>query len=144
MLEKLQGMRLAAKDDKDKKSILTLILSDANNLAKDDLVPVASKHVSAAAKKWIKRLNDAVTLKKLHGVEPSEKDLMEIEVVNEFLPQMMSEQESIDAVHEYFFKLGDEIKEKNQMGRYMKDIQATYSTILTAVAAKEVKGLLAS
>ena len=112
ILELKKMMMKAKKEDKTKASALMMLVDNAQKLAKEKGEEVSEKHIIDAAKKLAKMAKESIDA----GMEEAKKEL---KVYEEFLPKMLSEEETKKVIKEIIDELGG----KN-IGEIMKRLKA--------------------
>jgi len=112
ILELKKMMMKAKKEDKVKASALMMLVDNAQKLAKEKGEEVSEKHIIDAAKKLAKMAKESIDA----GMEEAKKEL---KVYEEFLPKMLSEEETKKVIKEIIDELGG----KN-IGEIMKRLKA--------------------
>jgi len=102
----------AKKEDKTKANALMMLVDTAQKLAKEKGEEVKESHIVEAAKKLAKMAKESIE----SGIEEAKKEL---KVYEEFLPKMLSEEETKKIIKEII----DEIGSKN-IGEIMKRLKA--------------------
>ena len=112
ILELKKMMMKAKKEDKAKANALMMLVDTAQKIAKESGVEVSEKHIQEAAKKLAKMAKESIEA----GIEEAKKELA---VYEEFLPKMLSIEETKKVIKEII----DEIGGKN-IGEIMKRLKA--------------------
>ena len=112
ILELKKMMMKAKKEDKTKANALMMLVDTAQKIAKEKGVDVDEKIIAEAAKKLSKMAKESIDA----GMEGAKKELA---VYEEFLPKMLSEEETKSVIK----KIIDEIGSIN-MGEIMKRLKA--------------------
>jgi uncharacterized protein YqeY len=128
ILELKKMMMKAKKEDKTKANALMMLVDTAQKLAKEKNEEVSEKHIQNAAKKLAKMAKESIE----SGIEEAKKEL---EIYEEFLPKMLSEEETTKVIKEII----EEIGSKN-MGEIMKRLKQR-GDIDMAMASKIIKSL---
>jgi len=101
----------AKKEDKTKANALMMLVDTAQKIAKEKNEDVNEKHIIEAAKKLAKMAKESIEA----GIEEAKKEL---EIYEEFLPKMLSEEETKKLLQDII----DEIGGKN-IGEIMKRLK---------------------
>ena len=112
ILDLKKAMMKAKKEDKTKANALMMLVDNAQKLAKEKGEEVKETHIMEAAKKLAKMAKESIEA----GMEEAKKELA---IYEEFLPKMLSENETKEVIK----KIIDEIGGKN-MGEIMKRLKA--------------------
>ena len=112
ILELKKMMMKAKKEDKTKANALMMLVDNAQKIAKEKNEEVSEAHIVEAAKKLAKMAKESIEA----GIEEAKKELA---VYEEFLPKMLSEEETKKVIKEII----DEIGGKN-IGEIMKRLKA--------------------
>ena len=128
ILDLKKMMMKAKKEDKVKANALMMLVDSAQKLAKEKGEEVKETHIVEAAKKLAKMAKESIDA----GMEEAKKEL---KVYEEFLPKMLSEEETKKVIQ----KIIDEIGSKN-MGEIMKRLKARGDVDLSK-ASKIIKEL---
>ena len=101
-------MMKAKKEDKEKANALMMLVDAAQKLAKEKNETVEEKHIIAAAKKLTKMAKESIDA----GIEKAKKEL---EIYKEFLPQVLSPEETRKVIKDLINKgaknIGEIMKE---------------------------------
>ena len=111
IIELKKKMMKAKKEDKVKANALMMLVDTAQKIAKEKNEEVNEKHIIEAAKKLAKMAKESIDA----GIEEAKKELT---VYEEFLPRMLSEEETKEVIK----KIIDEIGGKN-IGEIMKRLK---------------------
>ncbi len=128
ILELKKMMMKAKKEDKTKANALMMLVDTAQKIAKEKGVDVDEKIIAEAAKKLSKMAKESIDA----GMEEAKKEL---EIYENFLPKMLSEEETLKIIKEII----DEIGGKN-MGEIMKRLKQRGDVDL-GLASKLIKSL---
>ena len=112
ILELKKMMMKAKKEDKTKANALMMLVDNAQKIAKEKGEEVSETHIVEAAKKLAKMAKESIEA----GIEEAKKELS---VYEEFLPKMLSVEETKEVIK----KIIDEIGNKN-IGEIMKRLKA--------------------
>ena len=144
MIKKLQDSKIKAMKDKDTiaKAILSLLHSDALNLAKKDNRPITDKDIIRCAKTLIKRNNQTINeIKKATG-NPAQLE-SEVKILLGYLPAQKDKEDIQDIVLGIIEKIPKEERTKKAQGGIMKQIKDKYGDAVDmSIASKYVGGLL--
>ncbi len=128
-ITELKKMMIKAKrEDKTKANALMMLVDSAQKLAKEKGEEVSEKHIQDAAKKLAKMAKESIDA----GMEEAKKELA---IYEEFLPKMLSEEETVKVIKQII----DEIGSKN-MGEIMKRLRER-GDIDLGMASKIIKSL---
>ncbi|WP_299227878.1 GatB/YqeY domain-containing protein [Sulfurihydrogenibium sp.] len=123
LFNKLQEeMKAAMKSgDKDKLSTLRMLISEIKKVQIDSKKELTDEEVISILQKYIKQRKEAYTQYEQAGRKDlAEKELKEIEIVQQFLPPPLSEEELIKIVEETIQEVGaSSIKD---MGKVVKAV----------------------
>ena len=111
ILDLKKAMMKAKKEDKTKANALMMLVDNAQKLAKEKAEEVKESHIVEAAKKLAKMAKESIDA----GIEEAKKELA---IYEEFLPKMLSEEETKKVIK----KIIDEIGGKN-IGEIMKRLK---------------------
>jgi len=111
IIELKKMMIKAKKEDKTKANALMMLVDTAQKIAKEKNEDVNEKHIIEAAKKLAKMAKESIDA----GIEEAKKEL---EIYEEFLPKMLSEEETKKLLQNII----DEIGGKN-IGEIMKRLK---------------------
>jgi len=128
IIELKKMMIKAKKEDKVKANALMMLVDTAQKIAKEKNEEVNEKHIIEAAKKLSKMAKESIEA----GMSEAEKEL---KVYEEFLPKMLSEEETTKIIKEII----DEIGGKN-IGEIMKRLKQRGDVDL-GLANKIIKSL---
>ncbi len=128
LLELKKMMMKAKREDKTKANALMMLVDTAQKIAKERGVEVDEKIIGEAAKKLTKMAKESIEA----GIKEAKKEL---EVYKEFLPQMLSEEETKKVIQEIINEIGS----KN-MGEIMKRLKQRGDVDL-GLASKIIKSL---
>jgi len=128
IIELKKMMMKAKKEDKVKANALMMLVDNAQKIAKEKGEEVNEKHITEAAKRLAKMAKESIEA----GIEEAKKEL---EIYEEFLPKMLSEEDTKKVIE----KIIDEIGGKN-IGEIMKRLKAR-GDIDLGVANKIIKSL---
>jgi len=112
ILELKKRMIKAKKEDKTKANALMMLVDSAQKIAKQKNEEVNEKHILEAAKKLAKMAKESIDA----GMQEAQNEL---KVYEEFLPKMLSEEETKKVIKEIIDKFGG----KN-IGEIMKRLKA--------------------
>ncbi len=118
----------AKKEDKTKANALMMLVDSAQKIAKEKQQDVDEKIIQEAAKKLAKMAKESIEA----GMEEAKKEL---EIYKNFLPKMLSEEETQKIIKEII----DEISGKN-MSEIMKKLKAR-GDVDMALASQIIKSL---
>ena len=118
----------AKKEDKTKANALMMLVDSAQKIAKEKQQDVDEKIIQEAAKKLAKMAKESIEA----GMEEAKKEL---EIYKNFLPKMLSEEETQKIIKEII----DEISGKN-MSEIMKKLKAR-GVVDMALASQIIKSL---
>jgi uncharacterized protein YqeY len=99
IIELKKMMIKAKKEDKTKANALMMLVDTAQKLAKSKNEEVNEKHIIEAAKKLAKMAKESIDA----GMEEAKKELS---IYEEFLPKMLSEEESKKIIEEIINEIG--------------------------------------
>jgi uncharacterized protein YqeY len=99
IIELKKMMIKAKKEDKTKANALMMLVDTAQKLAKEKNEEVNEKHIMEAAKKLAKMAKESIDA----GMEEAKKELA---VYEEFLPKMLSEEETRKIIEEIINEIG--------------------------------------
>jgi uncharacterized protein YqeY len=123
LFNKLQEeMKAAMKSgDKDKLSTIRMLISEIKKVQIDSKKELSDEEIISILQKYIKQRKEAYTQYEQAGRKDlAEKELKEIEIVQQFLPPPLSEEELIKIVEEIIQEVGaSSIKE---MGKVVKTV----------------------
>ena len=128
IVELKKMMMKAKREDKAKANALMMLVDTAQKIAKEKGEEVSEKHIQEAAKKLVKIAKESLE----SGIEEAKK---EIEIYQEFLPKMLSEEETKKIIESII----DEIGNKN-IGEIMKRLKQR-GDVDMALANKIIKSL---
>jgi len=111
ILELKKMMMKAKKEDKTKANALMMLVDTAQKIAKEKNEDVNEKHIIEAAKKLSKMAKESIEA----GIEEAKKELA---VYEEFLPKMLSEEETKKLLQDIINEIGS----KN-IGEIMKRLK---------------------
>ncbi len=112
IIELKKMMMKAKREDKTKANALMMLVDTAQKIAKEKNEEVNEQHIVEAAKKLSKMAKESIEA----GIEEAKKEL---EIYEEFLPKMLSEEETKKIIQEIIEKTGS----KN-IGEIMKNLKA--------------------
>ena len=128
IIELKKMMMKAKKEDKAKANALMMLVDTAQKIAKEKNEEVSEKHIVEAAKKLVKIAKESLE----SGIKEAEKEL---KVYEEFLPKMLSEEETKKVIKDIINEIGS----KN-IGEIMKRLKQRGDVDL-ALANKIIKSL---
>ena len=128
IIELKKMMMKAKKEDKAKANALMMLVDTAQKIAKEKNEEVSEKHIVEAAKKLVKIAKESLEA----GIKEAEKEL---KVYEEFLPKMLSEEETKKVIEDIINEIGS----KN-IGEIMKRLKQRGDVDL-ALANKIIKSL---
>jgi len=128
IMELKKMMIKAKREDKTKANALMMLVDAAQKIAKEKNEEVNEKHIQEAAKKLAKMAKESIDA----GMEEAKKEL---EIYENFLPKMLSVEETTKVIKEII----EEIGSKN-MGEIMKRLKAR-GDIDLGMASKIIKSL---
>ena len=128
IIELKKMMMKAKKEDKAKANALMMLVDTAQKIAKEKNEEVSEKHIVEAAKKLVKIAKESLE----SGIKEAEKEL---KVYEEFLPKMLSEEETKKVIEDIINEIGS----KN-IGEIMKRLKQRGDVDL-ALANKIIKSL---
>ena len=128
VVELKKMMIKAKKEDKTKANALMMLVDTAQKIAKEKNEEVSEKHIQEAAKKLAKMAKESIEA----GMKEAEKEL---KVYEEFLPKMLSEEETKKIIENII----EDIGEKN-IGEIMKRLKAR-GDVDMALANRIIKSL---
>jgi uncharacterized protein YqeY len=99
IIELKKMMMKAKKEDKTKANALMMLVDTAQKIAKEKNEEVTEKHIMDAAKKLSKIAKESIEA----GIKEAEKELA---VYEEFLPKMLSEEETKKVIEEIINEIG--------------------------------------
>jgi len=99
IVELKKMMIKAKKEDKVKANALMMLVDTAQKIAKEKNEDVNEKHITEAAKKLSKMAKESIEA----GMSEAEKEL---KVYEEFLPKMLSEEETTKIIKEIIEEIG--------------------------------------
>jgi len=111
IIELKKMMIKAKKEDKTKANALMMLVDTAQKIAKEKNEEVTEKHIIEAAKKLAKMARESIDA----GIEEAKKEL---EIYEEFLPKMLSEEETEKLLKDIINEIGS----KN-IGEIMKRLK---------------------
>lgn len=122
MIEKIKAEIKAAMitHDNEKKDTLRMVLGNAQLAAKEKKEELSDKHILDAVQKEIKQTNQALDILRQKGQTDShfyEVNVKRLEVLSEYLPKQMSEEEIRTAVRDLISGM-----DKTQKGPIMKKV----------------------
>ena len=141
MLEKLKKAKIAAMKEKNvtAKLILSLLHSDALSMAKKETREVAEDDIIASAKSLIKKNKQAIADAKEHTGKDLPEIEKEIEILMEFLPEQLSEDEMKTTVDYLISKIPEDERTRRAQGGIMKSLKEKYgNSIDMGIASKYV------
>ena len=138
-------LKLALKSgDKFTLSVLRMLKSEIiNESRKGSLHSLTDDEVLKVIKKGVKTRKDSIEEYKKYGKLDTVNELVkEVDILNKYLPQEMSEEEIIKIVNEVF----EELKPSSMkdMGNLMKVISSKITNADMSLVSKIVKGILLS
>lgn len=118
---------------------LRLISNEIANKEKADLKELSEEATIQLLKGMVKKRNDSITLYKQGGRdELVAKEQAEIDLINQFLPQQLSEEETVKIVKETIKQLG--ISSPQEMGKLMGALKGKYGSVMDfSLVSKIVK-----
>ncbi len=99
ILELKKMMMKAKKEDKTKANALMMLVDSAQKIAKEKNEEVSEKHIVNAAKKLAKMAKESIDA----GMEEAKKEL---EIYKQFLPKMLSEEETKKIIQSIINEIG--------------------------------------
>ncbi|WP_024788059.1 MULTISPECIES: GatB/YqeY domain-containing protein [unclassified Lebetimonas] len=99
IIELKKMMIKAKKEDKTKANALMMLVDTAQKLAKSKNEEISEKHIIEAARKLAKMAKESIDA----GMEEAKKELS---IYEEFLPKMLSEEESKKIIEEIINEIG--------------------------------------
>jgi uncharacterized protein YqeY len=99
IVELKKMMIKAKKEDKTKANALMMLVDTAQKLAKEKNEDVSEKHIIEAAKKLSKMAKESIEA----GMEEAKKELA---IYEEFLPKMLSEEDTKKVIEEIINEIG--------------------------------------
>jgi len=99
IIELKKMMMKAKKEDKVKANALMMLVDTAQKIAKSNNEEVNAKHITEAAKKLVKIAKESLE----SGIEEAKKEL---KIYEEFLPKMLSEEETKKVLEEIINEIG--------------------------------------
>jgi uncharacterized protein YqeY len=130
LLQKLQNeMKIAMKNkDKERLSTIRMLISEIKKVQIDTKKELTDEEIIKILQKYAKQRKDSIEQYKKAGREDLvKKEMKELEIVQEFLPKQLSEEEIEKIVEET-------IKELNATS--MKDMGKVMKTVMSKVAGK--------
>lgn len=144
MITKLQELKVRAMKNRDTiaKNILSLLHSDALNLAKKETRLLTGEDIVKAAKTIIKRNRQAIIdVEKGHG-DPSDLNT-EITILQKFLPTQKSEEEIKVIIDTIIEQIPEGERSRKIQGKIMKQIKDEHGDAVDmGIAAKHLGGKL--
>jgi uncharacterized protein YqeY len=125
LLEKLQNeMKQAMKNkDRDRLSTIRMLISEIKKVQIDSKKDLSDEEIVKILQKYAKQRKDAIEQYKNAGREDLvEKEEKELKIVNEFLPEQLSEEEVEKIVAETIEELN--ASSMKDMGRVMKAVMS--------------------
>lgn len=144
LIDKLKEMKIKAMKENDvvSKKILSVLHSDALGLAKKENRDVYDEDIVKASKFLIKKNEQTISLiEKNKNIVPVNFKL-ELDILNEFLPVQMSEEEIKKAVDDVCAPIAEEDMIKSNMGTIMSYLKKYGNKMNMSIASKYVSSLL--
>jgi hypothetical protein len=132
---------MAAMKSGDKNRLETLRMMKSKILAVNARGDLPEKDIVRILQNYAKTLKESIEIMAQHGkIDESEKIKSELAIVNEYLPRMLSEEETRSLVKETVSSLG--IASIKEMGLIMKEIAGKRSDVDGALVRKIVSEIL--
>ncbi len=128
LLQKLQNeMKIAMKNkDKERLSTIRMLISEIKKVQIDTKKELTDEEIIKILQKYAKQRKDAIEQYKKAGREDLvEKEMKELEIVQEFLPKQLSEEEIEKIVDETIKELN--ATSMKDMGKVMKAVMSKVS-----------------
>ena len=120
--------------DKFRTTVLRMILADIQKIEIEEKSDLDKLQITSILEKMIKQRNDAIAqFEQAKRQELADKEKQEIEIIREFLPEQMSEQE----VSELVSKIISEVGAQN-----MKDMGKVMGSLKPLIAGKADAGVV--
>ena len=120
--------------DKFRTTVLRMILADIQKIEIEEKSDLDELQITSILEKMIKQRNDAIAqFEQAKRQELADKEKQEIEIIREFLPEQMSEQE----VSELVSKIISEVGAQN-----MKDMGKVMGSLKPLIAGKADAGVV--
>ena len=133
-LIKTQVMISMKDGDKFRTTVLRMILADIQKIEIEEKSDLDELQITSILEKMIKQRNDAIAqFEQAKRQELADKEKQEIEIIREFLPEQMSEQE----VSELVSKIISEVGAQN-----MKDMGKVMGSLKPLIAGKADAGVV--
>lgn len=128
IIEKIKEARLAAMKSKDaeKTSFLTILYSEVAMFGKNNgNRETTDEEAIKVLKKFVKGAEETIEIGEKNGRDVS-KSKLELEILAEYLPKQLSEQDLKLIVDSFVAKLPDNEKNKKSMGKVMSYLKTNY------------------
>lgn len=145
MIQKLKDLKIKAMKDRDStaKGILSVLHSDSLANAKKDNREVTDQDIIKSAKSLIKKNEQVIAdLIKRNATGPVAKLECELEILKEFLPKQMTENEIISEVDKILSDMPEEERIRKNQGTIMKELKKFGDSINMGIASKYVASML--
>jgi len=128
IIEKIKEARLAAMKSKDaeKTSFLTILYSEVAMFGKNNgNRETTDEEAIKVLKKFVKGAEETIEIGEKNGRDVS-KSKLELEILAEYLPKQLSEQDLKLIVDSFVAKLPDNEKNKKSIGKVMSYLKTNY------------------
>ena len=108
--------------DKFRTTVLRMILADIQKIEIEEKSDLDELQITSILEKMIKQRNDAITqFEQAKRQELADKEKQEIEIIREFLPEQMSEEEISELVSKIIYEVG--AQDMKDMGKVMGSLK---------------------
>ena len=108
--------------DKFRTSVLRMILAEIQNIEIDEKSDLNELQITSILEKMIKQRNDAIAqFEQAKRQELADKEKQEIEIIREFLPEQMSDEEVSELVSKIISEVG--AQDMKDMGKVMGSLK---------------------
>ena len=108
--------------DKFRTTVLRMILADIQKIEIEEKSDLDELQITSILEKMIKQRNDAITqFEQAKRQELADKEKQEIEIIREFLPEQMSEEEISELVSKIISEVG--AQDMRDMGKVMGSLK---------------------
>ena len=112
--------------DKFRTSVLRMILAEIQKIEIDEKSDLNELQITSILEKMIKQRNDAISqFEKAERQELADKEKQEIEIIKEFLPEQMSDDEISELVSKIISEVG--AQDMKDMGKVMGSLKPLIS-----------------
>ena len=115
--------------DKFRTTVLRMILAEIQKIEIEEKSDLDELQITSILEKMIKQRNDAISqFEQAKRQELADKEKQEIEIIKEFLPEQMSDDEISELVSKIISEVG--AQDMKDMGKVMGALKKEYSDVL--------------